>query len=91
MSEFLRGSAPQREHSEQESNGLMFYRCMLCAGVVSRWDIEKGGCPKCAGTRIRPTDLSAWEKIVQIAKHPKVWTWLDDAKPANIVDAETLK
>lgn len=58
------------------STGTLFYRCMLCTGVVSPWDIrEKHGCPKCAGTKIKPTNLSFWEKFVQIVKHPKVWTW----------------
>ena len=63
------------------SEGLGFYRCTLCNGVVSRWDIDAGGCPKCGGRKIMPTDLSLWEKIVQIVKHPKVWNWPDDLQP----------
>lgn len=60
----------------EEEKGMPFYRCILCGHVVSLWDIkESKGCPKCKNTRIRPTDLSIWEKIVQIFKHPKVWTW----------------
>lgn len=55
--------------------GLQFYRCELCHGVVSRWDINTGGCQKCAGVRIRPTNLSLLEKLVQIVRHPKVWAW----------------
>lgn len=55
---------------------LLFYRCSLCAGVVSRWDIETGkGCSKCGGGRIKPTNLNILEKLIQIAKHPKVWRW----------------
>lgn len=57
---------------------LSFYRCTICHGVVNKWDIVKGGCPKCSGTRISPTNLTLWEKIVQIIKHPKVWEWRND-------------
>jgi predicted Zn-ribbon and HTH transcriptional regulator len=56
--------------------GLQFYRCILCGHVVSIWDIkEHRGCPKCKNPRIRPSDLSLWEKIVEICKHPAVWAW----------------
>lgn len=57
--------------------GLPFFRCALCRGVVSLWDMysEPHCCPKCGGTRISPTNLSWWESFVQICKHPKVWTW----------------
>lgn len=58
------------------SEGTMFYRCMLCAHVVSPWDIkQRHGCPKCAGTKIKPSNLSVFEQVVQILKHPKVWAW----------------
>lgn len=57
------------------SEGTAFYRCTLCSGVVSYWDIKAGRCPTCSGVRIMPTDLSLWEKVVQIVKHPKVWEW----------------
>jgi hypothetical protein len=52
---------------------------------VSWWDIYyAGGCPKCAGKRLRPTNLSLWEKIVQIIKHPRVWAWpKTDAPPSG--------
>lgn len=57
--------------------GLPFYRCTLCHGVVSMWDIyqEPHSCPKCGGTRIRPSNLSWLETIIQLVKHPKWWTW----------------
>lgn len=56
--------------------GLMFYRCLLCTSVVSKWDIhEHKGCSKCGHGRIKPTNLSLLEKLVQIFKHPKIWTW----------------
>jgi NAD-dependent SIR2 family protein deacetylase len=57
--------------------GLPFYRCVLCGTVVSNWDIyyEPHSCPKCGGARVKPTNLGWWETIVQIWKHPKVWTW----------------
>lgn len=59
--------------------GLSFYRCMLCHHVVSFWDVKKGGCQKCKNRRIRPTDLSIFEKIVQIFKHPRIWAWPADS------------
>lgn len=57
---------------------VTFYRCTVCHGVVSKWDILKGGCPKCGGTRIQPTNLTMIEKLKQIVKHPKVWGWTND-------------
>ena len=58
------------------SEGLLFYRCELCKGVISNWDINKhGGCPKCGQRRMRPTNLTLIEKLVQVCKHPKVWEW----------------
>ena len=56
-----------------------FYRCTLCQGVVSEWDIKAGnGCPKCAATKMSPTNLGWWEMFVQIVKHPNVWAWPED-------------
>jgi hypothetical protein len=62
------------------SKGIPFYRCTLCHNVISLWDIYKGShnCPKCGGARITPTNLSLWEKIVQVMKHPKVWRWNEE-------------
>lgn len=58
------------------SDGVLFYRCELCHGVVSPWDIQKHcACPKCGQVRIRMTNLSVIEKLVQIFKHPKIWRW----------------
>jgi DNA-directed RNA polymerase subunit RPC12/RpoP len=58
--------------------GLQFYRCLLCHGVISPWDIKKiHECPKCAGRRMMPTNLSIIEKLKQIYKHPKIWEWKD--------------
>lgn len=58
------------------SEGLLFYRCVLCHSVVSKWDIdEHHGCRKCGSPRIRPSDLSLWEKLVQIVQHPAIWKW----------------
>ena len=58
------------------SNGITFYRCVLCGKVVNLWDLYLiGHCPKCACPRVQPTNLSWWEKIVQIGKHPAVWRW----------------
>jgi len=53
-----------------------FYRCVLCRSVVSEWDIASHqGCRKCGNSRISPSNLSLWEKLVQIIKHPMVWKW----------------
>lgn len=61
------------------SEGMTFYRCMTCSGIVSQWDIrDHGACPTCEGVRIRPTNLTLWEKLVQIIKHPRIWEWSDD-------------
>jgi len=58
---------------------ITFYRCVLCRGVVSKWDIREGkGCSKCAGRKVMPTNLSLWEKLVQMVKHPAVWDWGSD-------------
>jgi len=55
---------------------MTFYRCVLCGSVVTKWDMDKlHACPKCGQARITMTNLSLWEKIVQIAKHPAVWRW----------------
>lgn len=60
--------------------GLPFFRCVLCQGVVSLWDINKEhACPKCGSRRISPTNLSWWETIKQIAKHPAIWRWDESA------------
>lgn len=58
------------------NEGMLFYRCELCKGIVSSWDIKEiKGCPKCGQARVRPSNLSFIEKVVQIFKHPKVWEW----------------
>lgn len=60
------------------TEGMIFYRCSLCNSVVSLWDIHnKTACPKCGQVRVQQTNLSLWEKLVQIVKHPKVWEWKD--------------
>jgi NAD-dependent SIR2 family protein deacetylase len=61
-----------------EGKGLPFYRCILCGTVVNVWDIKGGeGCPKCKNRRIKPTNLSFWEMVMQIFKHPAIWKWKD--------------
>jgi hypothetical protein len=55
--------------------GLQFYRCLTCMGVINRWDIMEGGCKKCGGVRVVGTNLSLWEKMIQIFKHPMIWKW----------------
>lgn len=60
----------------EDDRGLLFYRCTLCRSVVSQWDIEEhAGCPKCRNPRVSPSELTVWEKIVQVVKHPAVWRW----------------
>lgn len=55
--------------------GTAFYRCVLCNTVVSPWDINAGGCTNCASKKITPANLTLWEKLVQVVRHPKVWIW----------------
>lgn len=58
--------------------GLLFFRCCLCKRVVSPWDIEKHkSCAYCGHNRLSPSNLTLLELIIQIIKHPKVWTWKD--------------
>jgi hypothetical protein len=54
---------------------LMFFRCTTCSRVVSPWDVEKGGCQFCNCNRIMPTNLTLWEKVVQVVKNPRIWEW----------------
>ena len=64
------------EGFDSESTGVEFFRCVLCGAVVSQWDIaEHHGCGKCGGFKIKPTNLSLWEKIIQIIMHPLFWKW----------------
>jgi DNA-directed RNA polymerase subunit RPC12/RpoP len=70
------GMFPLDLEDTKSTPGLIFYRCMVCGKVVSVWDIHAShGCSKCGGTRIKPTNPTLFEKIVQIVKHPKIWTW----------------
>ena len=62
----------------EKFEGLPFFRCLLCHKIISPWDIkEVHGCRNCGGIRMSPTNLSLWEMIVQIWKHPKIWRWKD--------------
>ena len=70
----LRADTVARDRS---SPGMEFYRCITCQGVVSKWDIDVGGCPKCGQTKIRPSNLTILEKLVQVWKHPAIWKWSD--------------
>jgi DNA-directed RNA polymerase subunit RPC12/RpoP len=71
------------------SKGMLFYRCLLCRRVVSQWDVkEHKGCKQCGGRKLSPTNLSFWEKIVQVMKHPKVWAWDDDEDIIDPPDEE---
>ena len=49
----------------------MFYRCTMCTQIVSPWDIKGSECPNCGGHKIRPTNLSFFEKAIQICKNWK--------------------
>ena len=56
--------------------GIEFYRCVLCHRPVSRWDIAKHrGCASCGHRKIAPSNLTLFEQIVQVIKHPAVWKW----------------
>lgn len=59
---------------------VAFYRCASCNRVVSLWDIRRHyKCPACGQNKIRPSNLSLWEKIFQMWKHPKLWRWGDES------------
>ena len=60
---------------KQKFDGLIFYRCAVCNGVVSPWDIAEGGCQDCGCKKLRPTNLTLKETVQQIWKHPKLWEW----------------
>ena len=67
-------------NQDEQDEGLLFYRCYLCRGVVSKWDVEKSfACPKCGHTKVSPANLTPLEKLVQIIKHPAVWKWSEGA------------
>ncbi len=53
----------------------MFYRCVACTRVVNIWQIKSGDGCTCGEKKVKPTNLSWWEMLVQIIKHPKVWKW----------------
>ena len=64
-----------------DESALEFFRCHLCKRVVSLFDLRKEhACPHCGHARISPTNLTFWEKIVQIVKHPKVWEWKNQGR-----------
>lgn len=55
---------------------IQFYRCMLCGKIVGPSEIRNGeGCRKCGGRRVAPANLSFFEKIGQIIRHPFFWRW----------------
>jgi hypothetical protein len=57
--------------------GVTFYRCTMCQSVVGPWDIQEyHGC-KCGNNKVYETNLSLFEKIMQVLKHPNVWRWRD--------------
>jgi len=61
-----------------EGEGVGFYRCMVCATVNSPWELKKlGSCRKCGATKVKATNLSFWEKVVQIVRRPMLWKWSD--------------
>ena len=64
------------ENTIDSEGGKQFYRCHLCNRVVSEWDLEKhSACPNCGHSKISPANLTFFEKLVQVCKHPVVWKW----------------
>ena len=60
-----------------KGEGITFFRCTMCAKVVSPWDIKKyNGC-KCGNNKVQETNLTVIEKVIQVAKHPMFWRWQD--------------
>lgn len=55
-----------------EGRGLPWYRCILCGAPVSIFDVEQGGCHKCGHGKLRPSNLSLWEKVKEIIRNPRI-------------------
>ncbi|MEJ2336567.1 MAG: hypothetical protein P8Y26_13195, partial [Gemmatimonadales bacterium] len=54
-----------------EGKGVGFYRCLVCGKVCAPWDLPKyHGCRKCGSVRLRTTNLSFFEKIIEIIRQP---------------------
>ena len=77
MSEIKAYDFPKEITEDLEGEGLLFYRCYLCKGIISKWDIDEHHECRCGHTKLSPTNLTLWEKIVQIFKHPAIWKWSD--------------
>ena len=61
---------------ESKWEGLEFYRCRTCHRVVNVWDLKKhNACPYCGGAHFQYTNLTMWEKVKEVVKHPKFWEW----------------
>ena len=73
-SNLLEAMADQNQDSD---DGMTFYRCYLCNKIISKWDLEANHECKCGHGKISPTNLTIWEKVVQVFKHPAIWKWSD--------------
>ena len=56
-----------------EGKGAAYFRCLLCGRPVSPLDLDQShGCAHCGHTRIRPSDLTLWEKVLEVLRNPKI-------------------
>lgn len=57
-------------------SNVAFYRCMGCNKALAGYELEKsGGCPRCAGGKVRMTNLAWWEKVAYMLK-PSFWRYV---------------
>lgn len=50
-------------HGEGAEGQYDVYRCDLCRGLVTHRMIAKGGCSRCPGARMRPTNPTLRETV----------------------------
>lgn len=64
------------EDENDSETGIMFYRCNLCGKALAPWVLSAArACPRCGHTRVRPTNLSWWEKTLMLMRYPRFWSW----------------
>jgi hypothetical protein len=64
-----------------EGTGMSYFRCYLCRRPISPSDLDKHhGCAHCGHTRVSPTSLTWFEKVVEVCRHPGILKllWQDE-------------
>jgi DNA-directed RNA polymerase subunit RPC12/RpoP len=56
-----------------EGEGAAYFRCVLCGRPSAETTLqEHGECGYCGGKRMQPTDLTFFEKVIEIIRHPSI-------------------